>query len=463
MVPMRGVAWLMALAACGSSTGVDIEITSDVPITNVEVFVGNGLCLEESGACAGGVAWLPNQQPPMGTTYVTWTQNASKIETRLVPEPDGSRYVIRLTADSEYAEPLVIAVVGFDGSEAVALGTVWRQRIPVNSAEHWVVHLAPADKATAAMGPPQPEAPQTRVFVWGREGTTPEQEAGARCLVFQNWDGSSWKSSFIVPDSDRDCDGEIPELECDDRYFNLNQDVDPLGTPEPTRCLDVVTSSSGSNNIVAACALGHTRCEDGVDPDPTCSLTANQGYTCVPDRLCEICGGPYGLAPCLSTSVRRYSSEISHAECGLKGDAVTGAACGMQRDGYHAQLTLPFPCPAIDLVDADMPFGPTYMLPYVPIEQAQVEVHRPDAGSCVIDVYFKGGMAQLGSRHWFLLSVYPFAFDASKRVIVPLRIEFTASDDCTLASTVPTPCKLSDAFQSDNMLLCGGVMPWPMP
>lgn len=153
----------------------------------------------------------------------------TKLEFRVAPvaSVDGSTYTLRLLAESEIAEPIMMAIVGFDGQDNARALAVITSKIPEHTAEHWTVTLEEVEAATPNVDDPLGQT-NRRATVWGRDGTA-DQQAGSRCLVIQEWTGSDWNSIFIVPASDHDCDGLQPPLECDEQYFHLNQAIRNCG------------------------------------------------------------------------------------------------------------------------------------------------------------------------------------------------------------------------------------------
>jgi hypothetical protein len=267
---MRWAAFL-CLAACGGGTGVAIEIRSERPLDSVEVFIGDQTVCEvrEDGTkdCELGVAWLPNQIVPPGTTYKTRRKDDG-IEARVEAVKVGDTFEVQLQALTGYADPRVIVFIGFSQGEPVAVARLVEYehaRIPTNSSERWVVQLTPATLAGPTyFDAPDLGAPPWRAAVWGRDNVSDPANA-ARCAVLQEWHEGDheWKGTFVVPESDPDCDGVDPE--CDPYYFHVNERIDAA---DATRCLARDTTLTPT-----PCMLGTTTCRDGTSDDRACTLT----------------------------------------------------------------------------------------------------------------------------------------------------------------------------------------------
>jgi hypothetical protein len=139
----RGLVVLGLLASCGGR-GADVEVTSDVDIDRVEVFLANDHCYDASEQpCMDGVAWAPGMRRPPGDVFVI-----KDDEDVIAPEQRGTSFVLHLEALPEFTDPKVMVFVGFNTGRAVAVATVWGPHIPENSAETWHVKLLPADDAS---------------------------------------------------------------------------------------------------------------------------------------------------------------------------------------------------------------------------------------------------------------------------------------------------------------------------
>jgi hypothetical protein len=445
------VRWWVALiwaAACGGGTGVDLEIRSEVPIASVEIFIANRNCTELDGhtPCREEIGWLDGQMPMAGTIYEMHNADFDKqrLELRLTPDAseDGSTYTVRLVADGEIGESKFMSIVGLDGAGVARAVAVIDDPIPEHSAQRWVVTLQAADPANAAKRPPIASETERRVAVWGRDGTE-EQKAGSRCLVMQQWTGNEWASKFIVPASDHDCDGVEPALECDTQYFHLNQQ-------QPAACV-AATPTSGTSG--GACTIGISACRDGTGNDPQCLVPAignppTVPVVCVPDRVCEVCEGPYGLVSCVQ-SLLQDTSGLGHASCRFYGGP-GGQACGLGKSGSVAKLALPFlSCGSVELRSGSMPLAPTQSSDIMlGLARFGVKVTNPDM--CAIEVNFLNGTVALGTSQWIVLALKANV----GTMLIPVELVFPPdATDCN-AGLSPDTCSVS-TLATDHIQSCG--------
>lgn len=450
---MRWPAILLVFAACGGGSGVDLEVRAPDNVTRVELFIGSHDCYEDNVACEGGVAWLPGQERPPGRTYVMVSSDPQTFEQRVETELEGATFRIHLEADNGLEEPRRIGVVGFDANDApVAVGVIPYARIPRNSGEEWSVTLSSAAPATADFTVPPGGGPNVRVAVWGRE--LRQSEAGrraggttaARCVVIQHWKDTYWDGTFIVPETDHDCDGEEMVTECDDRYANANQG------PVQVESACVATSLQ----YEGACMVGVNRCVDGVaQTGEPCELsTVVDLQACVPGMLCEQCSDPFGLSTC-ATRVIRADNGIGHIDCGFEADTNTNMPCASTGPGRTAIFALPAAfCYSFDVRSVDDPFTP---LP----EGAPIEVDGMTflaqpinlADGCAIKIGWLSGTQPESRDSWFVLGIV----QNGPQLIVPVHLEFGSGVDCA-DENVPheTQCTPSQNMPDDTILGCVG-------
>ncbi len=451
---MRWVLSLLCVAAC-SETGVDLEIHSEVPIETIEIFVGSFHCtdrdevLDVETPCRNELAWLDGQRPVAGELFETYREDGDKnqLEFRLMPEAskDGSRYTIRLVAEGQLATPKMIAIVGLDGAGQARSLAVIKDAIPQHTAEHWIVTLQAIDLADHDLKPP-PEPARKRAAVWGRDGSD-EEQASSRCLVMQEWVGSEWKSKFIVPASDHDCDGVAPEVECDTQYYHRNTSLEASCV---ARRLDPASP----------CVLGVSTCRDGTDDEDTCFIpdrasSLSPPQTCVPDKLCELCDGPFGVKSCIDVALE--SSGVSHVTCRFYADASTGVACGPSRPGSKASMQLPFSCAGYTARRLATPLVSLSTMKDFTLAQSTAQFNGSiisSGDSCTITLFFDGGTVVNGSSEWILLGITPF-FASPDLMLVPLRIVFDANGtDCDGGGEETSICD-APGFAQDNISNCG--------
>jgi hypothetical protein len=434
---------LLCLAACGGETGVAIEIRSEQPLASVEVFVGHEIiCSKIDGVedCELGVAWLPNQLVPPGISYKTMREKAG-VEARVEAVSVGDHFEVHLQALSGYDDPRVIVIVGLDAQGTpVAVARLYEYEhahIPTHSSERWVVTLAPARLATQSFrdGPALGE-PTWRAAVWGREGV--DNPAGAaRCAVVQEWHEGDheWKGSFVVPESDPDCDGE--SIECDEYYFNVNQGVAPTAAIACVgQSLDVLDSP---------CMVGATTCADGVSDSRVC--TPRRPGVCVPDAVCDACSDPFSLRACVANAVK-VRDDIAHSECAFHSDATTSAACST----FYQILTLGIGTEAFDVRLGTDALTKIDVQGRFTVGEAIMEVALKDFTTGKFEVFFKEGRAPAGTRQWIILGVYPLG-SLGPVILVPVRLDFTGTSTCSSVDFTSSECT-NVGIATDNMINC---------
>jgi hypothetical protein len=446
---LRAMRWaaLLCLAACGGETGVAIEIRSERPIDSVEVFIGHEqLCKEvegESKDCEFGVAWLPNQIVPPGITYNT-RGKPGDIEPRVEAVKVGDHFEVHLQALSDFADPRVIAFVGFSQGEPVAVARLVEYehaRIPTNSSERWVVNLTPAMLAGPSyFDAPRVGEPPWRVAVWGRDNVS-DPATAARCAVVQEWHEGDfeWKGTFIVPDSDHDCDGVEPE--CDAYYYHVNERVDAANV---SRCL-----ARDEALTPTPCMLGSTTCRDDSSDDRTCSLS-RADITCVPDAFCDACTDPFSLIPCAAYEMKT-NDQIAHVECSLHSDPSTGDAC----EYFYSTIHL-----GVLLAGIDVRLGTNPLVPIADngsiftVDGVAMSIFLE--GSSTIEVHVKNGTAPAGTSQLLVIGAYPFV-QGGPKFLLPLKVKFdgAACPTSTFQSAMCTNINVA----SDSMLRC--AMPIP--
>lgn len=429
----------MCLVAACSGQGVDLEVTSDVPIDRVELFFANDHCYKSDGSLCDGVAWQTAQPRPPGDVYVMKGDEAVVVTQRF----DGKRAVMHLEATPEFREPKVIAFVGFSGDTAVSFATLWGPRIPSNSAETWQIELEAADDTKPAfMVPPASGETTERVHAWKRERVDHPEEL-SRCLAMQSWDDTEqeWKGVFIVPDSDPDCDGRA--IECDPLHANFN-----VGGG-PTACVTTYTQLAQN-----PCILGFAQCEDGVRESGVC-LAATASLQCVPQELCTACEADPGLLAC-AVNALKSDDAVSGVECTFQGSD-SGQSCGTGKAGAVTQITLPVNCSAVEVRPVSMPLSASATPGVALVTTAGIAVSLgTPAGTtpnCVITLSWATGTAIQGETALFAFIVT--GRGTTNTLTLPVRITFGQPImNCTTAMNEPLPCVPNSALATDSMLSC---------
>ncbi len=437
LVLMRmGLVVIALLAACGGQ-GVDLEVTSDVPFDRVELFLGNDICYDaRDRKCDQGVAWESGMARPPGDVFVM-----KGDENVVVAEMRGDTAVLHLEATDMFREPKLLAIVGFHGGTAVAYATLSGERIPSNSGQRWQVKLEAADVATEdIMTGPTGEELDRRVYAWQRAHVA-DPSALSRCLAMQKWDAGEglWKSLFVVPDSDPDCDGQ--DIECDPLYANFNE-----GAP-PALCVTPMTSITSM-----PCAIGTSLCADGKSTDDTCTLDMDKRI-CVPQFACDECVGQPALASCLSNAIRTNTTP-THFECAfIPGD--NGGSCGTSKTGAINHLILPMACDQVEVRPATMPLSSsgTPGTAFVDTAEIRVTVVPGTTTSCTIALQWTAGLAQPGEIGYFVFMVRSAI--TGNVAAIPVALKFGQGPAaCDTPVEDPPTCEDRSSLLQDSLYEC---------
>lgn len=444
LVLMRGaLVAIVLVAACGGS-GVDLEVTYDEAFDHVEVFIGNADCYttdretQDKKPCPG-VAWMNGQARPPGDVYVM--SGDDKLIS--IDAVKNGTATMHLEATEGYRQPIVIAVVAFEGDTAVAFGTIWGARIPASSAEHWKIELETASPASAElkMAPPG-SGPDKRVWAWSRERVD-NPAAYSRCLAMQLWDDGEkvWKSKFIVPESDPDCDGQT--IECDPLYTDFN----PGMSANP--CIKQV-----GDPTTTPCAIGQDRCADGVSADHTCTLDAP--LLCVPQQLCSDCSDTASLTSCAADAVIN-DQELTKYHCQFVPDAdAASEPCVNRPIGANTtRFTVPVTCANIEVRKFGMPLSTSGTSSQADVNQTKIQVSTmtgSSLGTCTIVLSWESGAAQVGDKEafWFVMS----SNGNNNKIAFPVFIDFAQPTHCGSSPLEPAECASPTAASTDTIFSC---------
>jgi hypothetical protein len=433
---MRGLApaIAVALAACSNGVGVALEVTSEVEIDRVEVFVATEQCHDD--ACEDGVGWHGDLERPAGPVYYMIDDEAVIATTQV----EGDRFVLNLRASPSTASSPLIAVVGFRNDDAVAYQLLRDARIPVDHGERWSVVLEAASiaKPDATLQPP-PSSPPRRVHAWKRE-RSPERDELSRCLVVQKWlaDDQRWASAFIVPASDPDCDGLEPE--CRDHHANFNVNGEELA------CV----TSGPAKQFGDVCVLVGTRCADGTNSGGCAYVEGGTGpLHCLPSGACARCAGrDDDVASCLRGAIE--DDQILHAPCAVSIDVVSGRGCGVTGGGTASiSIEMRGSCVGSELRYAAAPLT-SVPLPLVADQVRIVEVRpQDDFGVCRLELVWTGQASQ-GQIARFLAVLDT----GTNYLYVPVRLEFKPTPGTCSANTPADVCEADPSLATDSIAGC---------
>jgi hypothetical protein len=423
------------VAGCGGGEGVDLEVTSDVAIDRIELFIATKDCFEDN--CQSGVGWSRNgaQMRPQGDLYYIQLDEDPVFSTTT----DGDAVVLRLQAEADFAEPKVIAIVGLEGGVPVAFNTIWYTRIPQHSGEHWTINLKAADRIQPDNGPPAQDGKPYRVDTW--HGVN---ESVSRCLAMQKWDDyeKKWKGTYVVPYNDPDCDGHT-ELECAERVADFEG---------VARCI------AASVGTTSTCRLGTRTCKDGTMFDIRC-LSATAVPICMPSEICTKCATSGSIEECARDTVDAADATVIHASCHFSPDASTLAPCATNDNGNKVRISLPTSCTALDIwpIEQKLSVVPDGTHHSVTTGGATVMITTfasvDNPAMCTINLSWSGGVvADFPHTANFVLAIA----NGTSIKLVPLELNFDGGVDCNgAAPTEPPMCATTGGIESDSLWQCG--------
>jgi hypothetical protein len=390
------------LAACGGGTGVDIDIIvpGDAKITRVELWVAYDECFD----CPEGVGWTAGERARGSIYFLRDEQIVKAVQ-------QGERWVLHLDADSDFADPPWLAIVGFDGDKITAAKVLRDVRIPVSTVVTWQVYLHPAQQATTDLvTPPVDPAFDHRAHVWARS-PTPELREPTGCLAYQAWDGASWETEYFVPKTDPDCDGIPLEVECSEYWFEYR--------PGVSAC--VLDAGAALPNT---CVLGSSLCADGLSTDRTCRLTL-ETMTCLSDAICDHCSDNIPADDCVREAVESAIAvdTTAHYHCDFDTSS-NGEAC----PGQTLNLQLPFSvaqCGTPKLHYIDRPFtDPMDALTFgVAPTTAKFGIKPNATGPCLVNIEWLGGTMEAFKDGVVFLIDMPY--DNATRALYPVQLRAT--------------------------------------
>jgi hypothetical protein len=425
-----GALLLVCIAAACGGTGLDIDVyvPDGVRVTRVELWIAYYQCGSE---CPNGIAWTRIDRVPGDILFLA---DEKVIEAKA----DGDHYVLHLDAEPGYNTPHSITFVGFDGDNVTAVKVLRDTRIPVSHVKIWHVYLDPAGPVTTdQVTPPADPRIDQRAHVWARAPTV-EIPRPTGCLVYQAWSGSTWETEFVVPKTDPDCDGFPPEKECNEFWFQYQQD-------------GLCVSDTLLSELPRPCVLGNSPCADGVSNDKTCGHEPGGLVSCVPDVICDKCTGQIPAEPCAADAAKdaHVANTLFHYDC--EADA---AADGFNCIDQHSEVQLPYSnriCGTVSLHYGDKPFSegqPALIYGSPPTNVRFTAVLRNITGSpCLVDIYWIGNAAAFKDGVLFFLEI---GYDNMTRAFYP--IEYKKSNitlsctrsRCARGSTKPTAaCRTS--------------------
>lgn len=443
----------LMLAACGEQPGLYLTINSatGMPVSQVAVYIGDDQCAKSGG---GTCDIAPPQfakvdaGDPGGTWYrdpgTTFIAGASGGTARVRIEPSGR------------GKKVQVIVLGLDGGGNPIAGKFARD-LDVPATDSVSVSMT-LDPATMFDG----HSHQTGTFfdVW------PDPSGDTECVFLQQWNDGQAMSTFIVPESDADCDG-VPTLdgsgnanplECDPYAYMAMGDVGPASCTEN---MDTVGNSK-------PCLLGGPMCKDGSGV-MSGSCTRENTTTCVPSAICDgSCMMASSNTPPFSTCAQTNGATVmgTTIHCLVAMENSTGAPCtslGSTASLGAMDLGGLFPMPGraineIDFAPVDQLYGIDDMLQKDQLITAQndleIDIVDQKAGSLYgYDLRWKKGSASsvAAGSHFAVADIQiDNGSNPDTHMRLPVRVDL---GDCATAMQGVTCYAIVQA--NDTVTACG--------
>ncbi len=397
---MRGLLWIVALAACGKQSGVQISVLDHgLGAKQVRLFVGTGDSVKRTISNVG----------PNPFTGEAWSRDPGAPDDFAAMTGNHADFFFEDSAMTPIQMPIVIAV-GFDaGGAAVGVGELMSVDVPSRGLLHYDITL---DKAG--------------VNTW--DAMHPATGLASTCVAFG--------SHLIVNPDDQDCDGNITGTpkECMPDVYNGGMRA---AIPNEFSCLTAPPTA----NPLANCVAGGPQCIDGSGPQGTCVASRY----CAPPSLCTICN-PQSTLNTFDCARNGGSSDINvtvpHFDCVLatKHD---GELCGDPVVLPHGSATN---CSNVMLRNDQQNFFPTLKVDH---GQTSLMLDTESQG-CMITITPSGHMdpslTNPADSVKALMSVDTAPYQG---FLVPIVFTFAVAGgggDC--ASTSASKCTASSKFSS---------------
>lgn len=428
----RGALVLACLAACGGTTGVDIEIRppSGVTLDAVELWVAYDHCHD----CPDGIAW-GNSGPARGD--ILFLRDEKVIAAR----QHGDVWALHLQAESGYGDPPVIAVVGLQAGQVVATELLHWVHIPSSTVEIWRVDLHRTDRATTDLtSAPSDTASEHRAHAWARP-PTPDLAEPAGCLVYQKWvdHESVWETTYFVPPSDPDCDGVPEDKECSEFWFQYAETGGNCVTDDGER-------------LPGACVLGISQCADGVTSDAECTERPSGEFMCLPDVLCDECSDDVPAETCVPGALEdaMAADTLPHFDCYF--DAGEDGAPCPERPALLVAPSGSATCATPMLHYIEKPFtNPQGTLVFGSGADELKFTLGATPTQCVYELKWTGGNAQTFANGITFLVEVPYT--NGTRALYPVWVAPNAAPvECTSVPAELKPCKANRLDENEDRL-----------
>jgi hypothetical protein len=346
-VARLGTIFVIALAACGNESGTFLSITSPMPLSHVELFIGDEV-VDDPGSCSGGSGCSigpPTRNATTNPYGVRYRGDGYTSRAKLASYVDvsGTHLVYRVQPETSKDDIPALMIVGYGDQGQPAAAYVLHDLHITGSSEQIDVTLDPVLPIDAPSG--------ERLQIWRRPGDTNQQSACA-LLVY----GDQRESVWFVPEDDTDCDGAAPmdtaAPECKQRDAPWNWcGVYPPGITEA----DTIAVAPSN-----ACRLQGPQC---ADRGPMCPSQATEAFTqpigCIQQELCHQTINNLGCntldSACAGMALG--TGQVPHITC----FGFTPAPCTTAMDLASAPIVAGRNVTSVDLLSFAAPgqFGPS--------------------------------------------------------------------------------------------------------
>ena len=271
---MRGLLWIVALAACAKQGGVQIAVTQNgTAAKTVELYVG-------AGQPTDGATIVVDPTDPHTGSY--WARDPSVSPATADVEGDHADFFIEPSGGPTQL-PIVI-VVGYDETGAVGAGEWLAVDVPDRGFLTYEIPLTSGE----------------RLLTW--DDQHPTTAKGNRCVAA----GNQGQEHMIVSPNDQDCDALTDGLKEECQPLVYKATTARPAVPDEFTCF----GPSSSATPPVQCFVGGPQCMDGMGPVPPGSVCPLSHY-CVPGPVCSACTSLECLASQLTFTVPHYDCVIS--------------------------------------------------------------------------------------------------------------------------------------------------------
>lgn len=432
---MRGL--LLVCVGCASSdVAIDVRPPAGVEVAKVELFLGRSSCSMDDGSECPGIG-------PESMDAPLRDEITGKVFIVDHPEPftadmvDGlARFRIQATDE---VMPLIVAVgTGLQG-EQNSIAILKNLDLDLGARR---INL---DLETARLGLTKVATPtEARVQLWPDGSPDRDRDAHA-CLGIEL---PGFERMFVVPDDDRDCDGNTEDDECRPLVHDGFQVSAPVEA-DAASCAFV----GRVDNFDTVCRLGGEVCNETSPDTRGCN---NERVVCIGSKICELCSD-YS-ANCYEEKVLAHADELSKLTCTIlfKTDGGGVSPCVFASEEL---ALLPGGCTGASLtaLGSTDPFSPSVTVDTGNGATLTVSpITGDDPASCELGIAYLGGIAQTPGAVPPTDLVVKLSLAPNRDMVLPLRIlHELLPQNVTCPTEVTSRCSFeSGSLRGDQIDLC---------